>query len=145
MVKCQCSYDTNKPRQLERKEYATPDKYANNSPPLRCKYIITYDKDISHVKLRLWWTCFDRHAHGDMNHVLKSINKYQLDDMIGYRAINPKNKTEVYQLIISDKTGTVILIKPHKIIKFIFGKFELNYENFKNQIAVYSLVTWHTI
>ena len=90
-------------------------------------------------------------THGDLNHVLKSINKYQLDDMIGYRAINPKNKTEVYQLIISYRTGTVLLIKPHymvkgngtyiKIIKSIFGKFELDFENFEDHIAIYSLIT----
>ena len=37
-------------------------------------YIITFNHDISHVKLRLWWTCFDQHAHRDMNHVLGYIN-----------------------------------------------------------------------
>ena len=75
--------------------------------------------------------------------------------MRGYKVSNPKNETEVYQLIISNRTGTVLLIKPHnmvkgngtyiKIIKFIFGKFELDFENFEDHVAVYSLVTWHTI
>ena len=37
-------------------------------------YIITFNHDILHVKLCLWWTCFDLHAHGDMNHVLRYIN-----------------------------------------------------------------------
>ena len=85
-----------------------------------------------------------------MNHVLRHINKHQLKDMKGYKISNPKNKTELYQLFISNRTGTVILIKPHylvnwdgtytKIIKFIFGKFELDFGSFKDHVDVYSLV-----
>ena len=72
---------------------------------------------------------------------------------MGYEVANPKNETEVYQLIISNRTGTVLLIKPHymvrgnvtymKLLKFIFGKFEMDFGNFHDHIAVYSQVTWH--
>ena len=114
-------------------------------------YIITLDQYISHIKLRLWWTCFGRHAHGIMHHVLRHINKHKLKDMKGYTISNNRNKTESYQLFISNRTGIVLLIKPHylvkwgetytKITKFIFGKFEMNFKNFKNHVDVYSLVT----
>ena len=83
--------------------------------------------------------------------VLRHKNKHRLKDMKGYIISNTKNKTESYQLFISNRTGTVLLIKPHylvkwgetytKIIKFIFGKFELDFKNFKGHVDVYSLVT----
>ena len=39
-------------------------------------YIATYNQNISHIKLRIWWTCLERHTHVELKHVLKSINKY---------------------------------------------------------------------
>ena len=39
-------------------------------------YSVTYYQNISHIKLRIWWTCLERHAHGELKHVLTSINKY---------------------------------------------------------------------
>ena len=58
----------------------------------------------------------------------------------------------MYQLVISDKTGTDLLIKPHFIVKgnvtynnlisFIFETFELGGENYSDYITMYSLITW---
>ena len=108
------------------------------------KYIITYDHDISHLKLRLWWHCFNRSGHGGMRHILNLVDKYQMNDMIGYKVTNPNNGTEVYKLVISDKTGTVLLIKPQFLVKgnvtynnlltFIFKRFELSAENYSDHI-----------
>ena len=116
-------------------------------------YTATCDQNISHTILPAWWTCFERHAHYELKNVLQPINAYQLKDMIGCKITNHGNETEIYQLIISNKTGTVLLIKPYSLVetnetytnimKFVFEKFKLKFENFKKHTNMYSMITWH--